>query len=83
MKTLVGQARAAKPDIDIALANVPQRTAIGGREDLPVGRLRRPVARAARMRSSARARCRWRSSRGAIASLAVSVAKQAACRRRR
>ncbi|GGS09851.1 hypothetical protein GCM10010269_56170 [Streptomyces humidus] len=36
MKTLVAQARAAKPDIDIALANVPQRTAIGGREDLPV-----------------------------------------------
>lgn len=36
MKTLVDQARAAKPDIDIALANVPQRTSIGGREDLPV-----------------------------------------------
>lgn len=36
MKTLVDQARAAKPDIDIALANVPQRTAIGGREDLPI-----------------------------------------------
>lgn len=36
MKTLVDQARAAKPDIDIALANVPQRTLIDGREDLPL-----------------------------------------------
>jgi lysophospholipase L1-like esterase len=36
MKTLVDQARAAKPDIKFALANVPQRTRIGGREDLPV-----------------------------------------------
>ncbi|MFG2936708.1 fibronectin type III domain-containing protein [Streptomyces sp. NPDC048282] len=36
MKTLVDEARVAKPDIDIALANVPQRTHIGGRDDLPV-----------------------------------------------
>lgn len=36
MKELVDQARAAKPDIKFALANVPQRTFIGGREDLPV-----------------------------------------------
>ncbi|MFJ2828890.1 SGNH/GDSL hydrolase family protein [Streptomyces sp. NPDC087263] len=36
MKTLVDVARAAKPDIDFALANVPQRTRIGGREDLPL-----------------------------------------------
>lgn len=36
MKTLVDEARAAKPDLKFALANVPQRTAIGGREDLPV-----------------------------------------------
>jgi lysophospholipase L1-like esterase len=36
MKTLVDRARAAKPNIKFALANVPQRTAIGGREDLPI-----------------------------------------------
>jgi lysophospholipase L1-like esterase len=36
IKTLVDRARAAKPDIKFALANVPQRTRIGGREDLPV-----------------------------------------------
>ncbi|MFI6272388.1 GDSL-type esterase/lipase family protein [Micromonospora zamorensis] len=36
MKTLVDQARVAKPNIKIALANVPMRTALGGREDLPV-----------------------------------------------
>ena len=36
MQTLVNEARSAKPDIDIALANVPQRTHIGGRDDLPV-----------------------------------------------
>ncbi len=36
METLVNEARAAKPDIDIALVNVPQRTHIGGRDDLPV-----------------------------------------------
>lgn len=35
MKALVDGARAAKPDIKFALANVPQRTGIGGREDLP------------------------------------------------
>lgn len=36
MRTLVSEARAAKPDINFALANVPQRTRIGGREDLIV-----------------------------------------------
>ncbi|MFB7918421.1 fibronectin type III domain-containing protein [Streptomyces sp. NPDC056061] len=36
VKTLVDEARAAKPDVDFALANVPQRSLIGGREDLPV-----------------------------------------------
>ncbi|MFF9645785.1 GDSL-type esterase/lipase family protein [Kitasatospora aureofaciens] len=36
MRTLVDQARAAKPDLNFALANVPQRTSIGGRDDLPV-----------------------------------------------
>ncbi|MGK5638341.1 fibronectin type III domain-containing protein [Streptomyces sp. URMC 126] len=36
MRTLVDQARAVKPDLDFALANVPQRTYIGGRDDLPV-----------------------------------------------
>ncbi len=35
MRTLVEQARAAKPDLRFALANVPQRTRMGGREDLP------------------------------------------------
>ncbi|MEF3115129.1 fibronectin type III domain-containing protein [Streptomyces chrestomyceticus] len=35
MRTLVDQARAVKPDLDFALANVPQRSFIGGREDLP------------------------------------------------
>jgi lysophospholipase L1-like esterase len=34
MKSLVDEARAAKPGIDFALANVPQRTYIGGRDDL-------------------------------------------------
>jgi lysophospholipase L1-like esterase len=36
MKTLVDEARAAKPDIKFALANVPQRSLIGGRDDLPI-----------------------------------------------
>ncbi|MFJ9742673.1 fibronectin type III domain-containing protein [Streptomyces sp. NPDC101166] len=36
VKTLVDNARAAKPDLRFAVANVPQRSAIGGREDLPV-----------------------------------------------
>ncbi|WP_432843904.1 fibronectin type III domain-containing protein [Dactylosporangium sp. CA-092794] len=36
MRTLVDQARAAKPDLKFALANVPQRTRIGGRDDLIV-----------------------------------------------
>lgn len=40
------------------------------------GRLRRPVARAARMRSSARARCRCRSSSAATGIPVVLVAKQ-------
>ncbi|HEX6342604.1 fibronectin type III domain-containing protein [Umezawaea sp.] len=35
MRTLVEQARAAKPDVRFALANVPQRTRMDGREDLP------------------------------------------------
>ncbi|KAJ4145186.1 hypothetical protein LMH87_004042 [Akanthomyces muscarius] len=34
MKAIVDQARAAKPDIKFAIANVPQRTFIGGRQDL-------------------------------------------------
>jgi lysophospholipase L1-like esterase len=36
MKTLVDEARAAKPDIKFAIANVPQRTSMDGREDLPL-----------------------------------------------
>lgn len=36
MKTFVDNARAAKPSIKILLANVPYRTAIAGREDLPI-----------------------------------------------
>ncbi|WP_206508055.1 fibronectin type III domain-containing protein [Streptomyces chrestomyceticus] len=35
MKELVDEARSAKPDLKFALADVPQRTRIGGREDLP------------------------------------------------
>lgn len=34
MKTLIDNARAAKPDLRFAVANVPYRTRIGGREDL-------------------------------------------------
>ncbi|MFJ4963595.1 phosphatidylinositol-specific phospholipase C domain-containing protein [Streptomyces sp. NPDC088729] len=34
MKTLVDEARAAQPRLKFALANVPQRTKIGGRDDL-------------------------------------------------
>ncbi|MFG2949838.1 fibronectin type III domain-containing protein [Streptomyces adustus] len=34
MKTLVDQARAAKPDVKMAVANVPQRLFINGRQDL-------------------------------------------------
>lgn len=34
MKTMIDQARAAKPDIKFAIANVPQRSFIGGRQDL-------------------------------------------------
>ncbi|KUL25320.1 fibronectin type III domain-containing protein [Actinoplanes awajinensis] len=36
MKSLVDNARAAKPNLKFALANVPQRTKINGRDDLPV-----------------------------------------------
>ena len=34
VNTFVANARAANPDVKIALANVPQRTFISGREDL-------------------------------------------------
>ncbi|WP_328786404.1 MULTISPECIES: NPP1 family protein [unclassified Streptomyces] len=34
MKSLVDEARAADPELKFALANVPQRTRIGGRDDL-------------------------------------------------
>lgn len=34
MKKLVDEARAAKPNLKFAVANVPQRTKIGGRDDL-------------------------------------------------
>jgi lysophospholipase L1-like esterase len=36
VKGIVDEAQAANPDIEIAVANVPQRTHIGGRDDLPV-----------------------------------------------
>ncbi|KAF2111230.1 SGNH hydrolase-type esterase domain-containing protein, partial [Lophiotrema nucula] len=36
MKTLVDNARAAKPDLKFVIANVPYRTHIGGRDDLPI-----------------------------------------------
>lgn len=36
METFIGEARAAKPDVKFALSNIPQRTFIGGRDDLPV-----------------------------------------------
>ncbi|MCR8945160.1 fibronectin type III domain-containing protein [Streptomyces sp. OUCMDZ-4982] len=36
MKTLVDEARAARGDVKFALADVPQRTFIDGRDDLPV-----------------------------------------------
>ncbi|MFE0771555.1 fibronectin type III domain-containing protein [Streptomyces sp. NPDC058861] len=36
VKALIDNARSAKPDLRFAVANVPQRSAIGGREDLPV-----------------------------------------------
>ncbi|KAL2021855.1 hypothetical protein VTK56DRAFT_6450 [Thermocarpiscus australiensis] len=36
MKCLIDQARSAKPDLKFAIANVPHRTDIPGREDLPV-----------------------------------------------
>ncbi|KAL2257719.1 hypothetical protein VTK26DRAFT_9261 [Humicola hyalothermophila] len=36
MRTLIDQARSAKPDIKLAIANVPQRSDLPGREDLPL-----------------------------------------------
>jgi lysophospholipase L1-like esterase len=36
MEAFINQARAAKPGLAFALANIPQRTFIGGREDLPI-----------------------------------------------
>lgn len=36
MKKIVDEARAAKPDVSFVLANVPDRTFIEGRDDLPV-----------------------------------------------
>lgn len=36
MKHLVDQAPSAKPDLQFAVANVPHRTDILGREDLPI-----------------------------------------------
>ncbi|MFD7878536.1 fibronectin type III domain-containing protein [Streptomyces sp. NPDC059766] len=36
MKTFVDEARAARPDVKFAVADVPQRSHIGGRDDLPV-----------------------------------------------
>ncbi|KAK3904447.1 carbohydrate esterase [Staphylotrichum tortipilum] len=35
MRTLVDQMRSAKPDVKLAIANIPQRTDLDGREDLP------------------------------------------------
>ncbi len=37
MKHLINQARSAKPDLKFAIANIPQRTDMPGREDLPIG----------------------------------------------
>ncbi|MGW5306276.1 fibronectin type III domain-containing protein [Streptomyces griseoluteus] len=36
MKTFVDEARAARPDLKFAVADIPQRTYIGGRDDLPL-----------------------------------------------
>jgi lysophospholipase L1-like esterase len=36
MKHLIDQARSARPDVKFAIANIPQRTDMDGREDLPV-----------------------------------------------
>lgn len=36
MKALVDNARAVKPDLKFAIANVPQRSHLGGRDDLPI-----------------------------------------------
>lgn len=36
MKTFIAEARAAKPDVKFALGNIPHRTLLGGREDLPI-----------------------------------------------
>lgn len=35
MRQLVDEVRAAKPDVKLAIANIPQRTDLDGREDLP------------------------------------------------
>jgi lysophospholipase L1-like esterase len=35
MKTFIKEARAAKPDIKMALGNIPQRSFLDGRSDLP------------------------------------------------
>ncbi len=35
MRYLVDQVRSAKPDVKLAIANIPQRTDLDGREDLP------------------------------------------------
>jgi hypothetical protein len=36
MQTFINEARVAKSDIKMALANIPQRAFIGGRSDLPI-----------------------------------------------
>ena len=36
MKTFISEARAAKPDVKLALGNVPQRLYIPCRDDLPI-----------------------------------------------
>lgn len=36
METFIHHARASKPDIKIAISNIPQRISITGRDDLPV-----------------------------------------------
>jgi lysophospholipase L1-like esterase len=36
MEKFIGEARAAKADVKFALGNIPQRSFIGGRDDLPI-----------------------------------------------
>lgn len=36
MKHLIDEARSAKPDVKFAIANIPHRTHMSGREDLPI-----------------------------------------------